>query len=170
MKRCRKVQKNIDRYLDGELPPEKILFFEEHLKTCIRCRHALEKKREERRQRISGLMPDTVPISTDEILSSVQHLWPSLEPDAISTLPFRNVWWKKFKAFTFRPAPAIALALCIIALGMSFFLPFGTHKPLKHGIVIEEIESTQYIMIYQPEHTETTLIWIAPTSGKREAT
>jgi len=170
MKRCRKIQKNMERYLDGELLPEKIRFFEEHLKTCIHCRRVLEQKREERRQRIIGLMPEVVPISTDEILSAVQRLWPSGESDATFTLPPRTVWWEKIKSLAFRPAPAIALALCIIALGMSFFLPFGTQKPREHGIVIEEIESSQSIMIYQPEHTETTLIWIVPSSGKQEAT
>lgn len=159
----------MDRYLDGELLPEKIHAFEDHLRTCIHCRRVLEEKRQQRRMRVSSLMPAEIPISTEEIFDMIQEKWPSEEPAKILPFPYQTLWWEKIKTLTFQPAPALALALCIIALGLSFFLPFGSHKELKPGIVIEEIESTRSFMIYQPKYIETTVIWIVPTKGKKEA-
>ncbi|RTZ91344.1 MAG: hypothetical protein DSY91_05125, partial [Deltaproteobacteria bacterium] len=59
---------------------------------------------------------------------------------------------------------------CIIALGLSLFLPFGTHKLNEAGIVIEEIESSGSVVIFQPEHTNTTIIWMVPPDKTEEAT
>ena len=71
------------------------------------------------------------------------------------------------KKWVFRPVPATAFALCIIALGLSLFLPFNTHrKDSGAGVIIDQIESSQNVMIYQPEKTDTTIIWIMPTSAK----
>jgi len=160
----------MEKYLDGELLPEKIPAFEDHLRTCIRCRQALEEKREQRRMRILHLMPDEIPITTDEIMEIVQEKWLSESPAEVLLFPQKVSWLEKFRAFAFRPAPAIALALCIVALGLSLFLPFGSHKGLNPGIVIEKIESTHSFMIYQPEQSGTTVIWIVPMEEEKEAT
>jgi len=173
MRRCRKIQKDMDRYLDRELTPEKVRPFEDHLRSCQRCRQVLEQKREQRRQRILGLIPEDVPITTEEILAAVQGkplTEPVLEsPEESQVAPISH-WWDTLRRFAFRPAPAIALALCIIALGLSFFLPFGSKKNRESGIVIEQIESSGTVMIFQPEQTDTTVIWIVPQDEKKEAT
>ena len=170
MKRCRKIQKDMERYLDGELLPEKIHTFEEHLRTCGKCRRALEEKREQRRMRVMHLMPEEIPITTDEIMEVIQGENPAEFSAEIVPFPQKVSWLQRFKTFAFRPAPAIALALCIIALSLSIFLPFGSHKNFKPGIVIEKIESTRSYMIYQPEQSDTTVIWIVPLEKKKEAT
>ncbi len=163
----------MERYLDGELLPEKLRNFEDHLRSCVKCRQVLEQKREQRRQRVWGLMPNEVPISTEEILEAVYRESPETMPKSpleALTGPSEPKWWEKFKSFAFRPAPAIAFALCIIALGLSLFLPFGTHKLNEAGIVIEEIESSGSVVIFQPEHTNTTIIWMVPPDKTEEAT
>ncbi len=171
MKRCRKIRKDMERYLDGELPAEKIRFFEDHLRTCGNCRQALEQKRLQRRQRILGLIPDEVPLSTEEILSAV-HGGLSIEGSPVEerVAPTPSGWWKRFRTVAFRPAPAIAFAICIIALGLSFFLPFGQKKVHEPGIIIEQIESSGSVMIFQPEQSDTTVIWIVPSDRDKEAT
>jgi len=171
MKRCRKIQKDMDRYLDGELPAEKIHTFEDHLRACAKCRRALELKREQRRQRVLGLIPTEVPISTEEIIAAVRGdvLVETPREEALPAAE-RLKWWERIRLIVFRPASAVAFALCMIALGLSFFLPFGSHKAVEPGIVIEQIESSGSVMIFQPEHSDTTLIWIVPTDENREAT
>ena len=171
MKRCRKIQKEMERYLDGELPSEKLFTFENHLKTCSKCRQLLERKREERRMRITALIPNEIPLSTEDILSTIQNRLPQ-RPPAADVIPLKSLpWWVKIKKIATHPAPAIAFALCLIALGLSFFLPFGTQKTrVEPGIVIEQIESSGSVMIFQPNQTNTTLIWIVPTHENEEAT
>ncbi len=170
MRRCRKIQKDMERYLDKELLPEKIHGFEDHLRTCVRCRRVLDEKREQRRLRVESLIPDEIPITTDEIIFAIQG--ESVPEGAVpSSMEDTTPWWKKLKTLTFRPVPAIAFAVCLIALGLSLFLPFGSHTHRKPGIVIEEIESTHSFVIYRPQHTGTTVIWIVPAKrGSKEAT
>ena len=170
MKRCRKIQKDMERYLDKELLPEKIHAFEDHLRTCVRCRKVLEEKREQRRLRIEALVPNEIPITEEEILRTVQGEW-SPEVSISTPLKLKIPWWRRLKTLTFKPLPAIAFAVCLIALGLSLFLPFGSRIHQERGIIIEEIESTHSFMIYRPQHTETTLIWIVPIrKGNKEAT
>ncbi len=162
MRRCRKIQKDMDRYLDGELPPERIHAFEDHLRTCARCRRLLELKREQRRMRVASLIPAEIPLSTEEILHRIQEKWPLEQPAEILPFPVSAPWWKKLKVLTLHPIPVAALALCLIALGLTLFLPFGSHKMPTSGVVVEKIETTQSVMIYQPERVGPTVIWIVP--------
>ncbi len=171
MKRCRKIQKELDRYIDGELPTENRLSLENHLKVCAGCRSALEQKREERRQRISALIPKEVPLSTEEILAAIEERVQPIQSAEVITFPTPKKWWAKIKTLSIRPAPAIAFAICLIALGLSLFLPLGKRNPLKEqGIIIEQIESPNTVMIFQSERKDTTLIWIVPHSEDQEAT
>ncbi len=163
MKRCRKIQKDMERYLDKELLPEKIHAFEDHLRRCVRCRRILEEKREQRALRISSLMPTEIPLTTEEILLKVQGKEAFEETEDMPLPKGTPSLWEKLRAFPFRPAPAIAFALCLLALGLSLFLPFGSHTLTKPSIVIEKIASTHSFMIYRPRGTETTVIWIVPT-------
>jgi anti-sigma factor RsiW len=168
MRRCRKIRKDIDKYLDGELEPEKIPFFEGHLKTCALCRETLARHREERQQRVLGLLPDEIPVTTHDILTSLQGNAPAKPAAAPVIFPeFKESPLIRAKKWVFRPVPAAAFALCIIALGLSLFLPFNTHrKDSGAGVIIDQIESSQNVMIYQPEKTGTTIIWIMPASAK----
>ena len=162
MRRCRKIRKDMDRYLDGELLPEKIHAFENHLRTCVQCRRLLDQMREQRRLRVSSLMPRTSPPPTDQILRAIgtpEFQGPRAE---ILPFPFALSWWQRVKRWTFRPVPAIALTLCLIALGLSLFLPFRSHHAWTPGVVIEKIESSRSVVIYQPEPSGPTVIWIMP--------
>ena len=162
VRRCRKIRKDMDRYLDGELAPEMIHAFEDHLRTCAQCRHRLEQLREQRRLRIASLMPEGDPPSTTQILEALGHLETQAPPAVILPFPDRDPWWVRARHWTFRPVPAIAFAVCLIALGLSFLLPFKAHRPWTPGIVIEKIESTRSLVIYRTGHMNATVIWIVP--------
>ncbi len=162
VRRCRKIRKDMDRYLDGELLPEKIRAFENHLRTCVQCRRLLDQMREQRRMRVRCLMPQSSPPSTDQILQAMGQ--PEFQSPRAEILPFplRQSWWHRAKRWTFRPVPTVAFALCLIALGLSLFLPFRAHRAWTPGIVIEKVESTQSVVIYQPEPMGPTVMWIMP--------
>ena len=161
----------MERYLDGELLPEKVRVFEAHLRACPKCRKELETKREQRRLRIHGLIPEEVPLTTEDIIAAVCGDVPARQPRGeVIPLATPPGWWEKFRSFAFRPAPAIAFALCIVALGLSLFLPFGILKNGEPGIVIENIQSSSSVVIFQSEHADTTLIWIVPNGEDQEAT
>jgi len=168
MRRCRKILKDMDKYLDGELESEKIPFFEGHLKTCTSCREVLAQYREERQQRVLNLLPDKIPLTTQDILIFLQERSAVKSDVAPVSIPgFKENPLIRVKKWVFRPVPATAFALCMIALALSLFLPFSYHhKDSDAGIIIDQIESSQNVMIYQPEKTDTTIIWIIPSSTK----
>ncbi|MEW6063944.1 MAG: anti-sigma factor family protein [Bacillota bacterium] len=65
-------EENVSAYLDGELPPEEVLAFEQHLRSCARCRESLNQL-----QALSGAVqalprPSVNPWLTAQIMDRLQ--------------------------------------------------------------------------------------------------
>jgi hypothetical protein len=155
---CSSVSKLLERYFDQEVTGEESSLINEHLTGCISCRETLRSLVELR---------DLVKAPVEEAAREEDFPWVWQKIERETRLQEKASWWETLRSSVnlshllrkkvWVPAAALAAILIFFTVPLLF-----KETPLSPDrSIVEYVESPTYnVMVYHPEKTDTTVIWL----------
>ncbi len=165
--KCKRAQRFLDRYLDGELARDAFLSVEEHVNGCPDCGEYLKSARSTGRIIREAAQAN----HTDLILSD--RAWDSFKESVnqkerlFNAGTLINCW--RWLAFYPRPiwASAIAASALLVVFTTAGMVSYQGSKNIHP--VVEYVDSpSSQVMVLMPEQSPVTVIWVFEKSDAQE--
>ena len=167
---CRRTQRALGPYRDGELPPERRTRVEHHLEGCLTCRTELAQI-----ERVSALLRVPLAEPPEAVWAA---FWPQVrarlsEAERRKPTPWpvpwadawRVRWWAPLLAHPRLALGSAAVGLALLAVGTWQGVQWmGSPVPLvPRGVVVQSVESADpnsTLMVFSHPEAELTVVWV----------